>query len=98
MPPPISNLLFLLCKKFSKCETRSYLGLKARIARTEKLVFHIDKFMLIILAFRCLSWDTITIGGVRVGEICRQIVPNTGAARTSSLVRLGRAADEMHAR
>ena len=53
--PPISNVLYvfalqkvpqspkmlnLLCKKFLKDETRSYVGLKARIARTEKLVSH----------------------------------------------------------
>ena len=38
-PPPISNVWYLLCKnKFPKGETWSYLGLKTRIARTEKLV------------------------------------------------------------
>ena len=38
-PPPISNVLYLLSKnkKFPKGKTLSYLGLKARIARTEKL-------------------------------------------------------------
>ena len=34
-------MLFLLCKQFPKGETRSYVGLKARIARTEKLVDNI---------------------------------------------------------
>ena len=38
MSPPISNVLFLLYKKFPNDETQSYLGLKARIARTEKLI------------------------------------------------------------
>ena len=56
-PHPISTLLFLLykkfsnlkvlyllCQKFLKGETWSYLGLKARITRTEKLVTSIFKF------------------------------------------------------
>ena len=43
LSPSYPNVLYLLCKnkKFPKCETWSYLGLKARISRTEKLVLNI---------------------------------------------------------
>ena len=48
-PSPFSNMLVLLYKKFPKGETQIYLDLKARIARTDKLVISYQNWIIIVM-------------------------------------------------
>ena len=68
-PPPTWTVLFLLCKKFPEGETWSYLGLKARIAHTEKLIIKIFQVSKIFLTAGRLSVQTARTVIVRWSQV-----------------------------